>query len=160
MRRSLDRVRRPGAGAGHNERAFHVQQRPGNAGRAPELNEVVDPVRNPEDDVLVMGGAGVAMLMVLVLSPWRWLSVLLGAFVVAVPLIYSWPPFRWMPTGLVKAEGLWSFGQLFALPLHTPPWQVSPSVHMFSSLQLVPLGLGAPPLHMPCRRPGRRDSLP
>ena len=94
---------------------------PGNAGRAPEPNEVVEPVRNPEDDVLVMGAAGVAMLMVLVLSPWRWLTVLLGAFVVAVPLIYSWPPFRWMPGGLVKAEGLWSFGRLFALPPLRPP---------------------------------------
>jgi len=94
---------------------------PGNAGRAPVTNELAPEVRNPDDDVVVIGAAAVGLLLVIVLSPWRWLSVLLGAVVVVVPLVFTWPPFRWIPSGLVKAEGVWSFGQYLALPPLRPP---------------------------------------
>jgi mono/diheme cytochrome c family protein len=94
---------------------------PGNAGRTPAQNEVPLGVRNPDDEMVILGAAAVALLLVLVLSPWPWLSVLLAAAIVAVPLVYTWPPFRWMPSGLVKAEGVWSFGQYLALPPLRPP---------------------------------------
>jgi mono/diheme cytochrome c family protein len=94
---------------------------PGNAGRVPVANELAPDVRNPDDDVVAIGAAAVGLLLVLVLSPWRWLSVLLGAAIVTVTLVFTWPPFRWMPSGLVKAEGLWGFGQYLALPPLRPP---------------------------------------
>jgi mono/diheme cytochrome c family protein len=94
---------------------------PGNAGRARAANEVVLAARNPDDDLVVMGAAGVALLLVLVLSPWRWLSVLLAVAIVTVPFVFTWPPFRWMPSGLVKAEGVFGFARYLGLPPLRPP---------------------------------------
>jgi mono/diheme cytochrome c family protein len=94
---------------------------PGNAGRPPPADAVVPPVRNPDVELVVVGGAAVTLLMALLLSPRPWLGGLLGGLVVAVAVVYTWPPFRWMPSGLVKAEGVWSFGRLLALPPLRPP---------------------------------------
>ena len=94
---------------------------PGNAGRRAAEDAPVPPVQNPDDAVTVVGAAALALLLVIVFSPWRWLTVVLGALIVAVPLVYTWPPFRWMPPGLVKAEGAWSFAQYLALPPLRPP---------------------------------------
>jgi mono/diheme cytochrome c family protein len=104
-----------------DDRQVGAGYHPGNAGRTPAANEVALPARNPDDDLVVVGAAGVAVMLLLVLSPSRWLSLLLGLVIVAVPLVFSWPPFRWMPPDLVKAEGAWAFGRYLALPPLRPP---------------------------------------
>lgn len=93
----------------------------GNAGRPPERNEVAPRVRNPDVELVVIGAGAVAFLMALVLSPRPWITVVLAALALAVPLVYTWPPLRWMPSGMVRAEGVWSFARAFALPPLRPP---------------------------------------
>jgi mono/diheme cytochrome c family protein len=98
---------------------------PLNAGRVPAEGTGRVPVRNPAADVMVTVGALAALAGYLVLR-WRrgWLETLaVGAVLVAVPLVYTWPPLRWMPPALVKAEPPFATlgGSLRLPPIRRPP---------------------------------------
>ncbi len=79
---------------------------PGNAGRVPSADETPAPARNPLADAVVTAGALVALAAYLVLRRRRRRpeTVAVCALLAAVPLIYAWPPLRWMPPALVRAE--------------------------------------------------------
>jgi mono/diheme cytochrome c family protein len=78
--------------------AFH----PTNAGRLPD--------GGPATPALADGTVTVAALVVLAAylalrrGRGRLETVAVGALLLAVPLVYTWPPLRWMPPALVKAE--------------------------------------------------------
>ncbi len=78
---------------------------PGNAGRAPGEGESPAPVHGPRSDAAVTVASLAALVAVLVVRRRRSrpLTAALALLLVAVPLIYTWPPLRWMPAALVKA---------------------------------------------------------
>jgi mono/diheme cytochrome c family protein len=96
---------------------------PGNAGREPDGGATVEPVTNPRMEL----GLGVALLALVVLAPRR-TRLLLVPLAVGILGVYTWPPFRWMPAALVKAEGPFTtMGGAFNLPPVRPPPAPTPT---------------------------------
>jgi mono/diheme cytochrome c family protein len=56
-------------------------------------------------------------------------TIAMGVLCFAVPLVYTWPPLRWMPAALVKAEPPFeTLGALFGFPaIRRPPDPVAAS---------------------------------
>jgi mono/diheme cytochrome c family protein len=91
---------------------------PGNAGHAPAAGERVEPVENPTTAAwlaLALGAAGL-------LAPRR-ARLPVALMGVATLAVFTWPPLRWMPAALVKAEPpVATLGRAFALPpVRRPP---------------------------------------
>jgi mono/diheme cytochrome c family protein len=79
---------------------------PSNTGRAPGEGEHPVPVRNPLRDEAVAVASLVALAAYLLVRRRRGVieTVAVGALLLAVPLVYTWPPLRWLPAVLVKGE--------------------------------------------------------
>jgi mono/diheme cytochrome c family protein len=92
---------------------------PLNAGRVPAGDETPAPVRNPSMDAAVTVAALVALAAYLVLRPRRGILVTVAVctLLVVLPLVYTWPPLRWMPPALVKAEPPFeALGSMIGMP--------------------------------------------
>ena len=103
---------------------------PGNAGRVPAEGAHLQPVRDPLADQAVAVTALVALAAYLVLRRRRtWLeTIATGALLLAVPLIYAWPPLRWLPAAVVKGEPPFEGldGWLGLPPIRRPPAPAEP----------------------------------
>ena len=91
---------------------------PGNAGRPPAEGETAEPTVNPRVELWV----GLALLVLVAIAPRR-SRLALFLFAVVVLGVYTWPPLRWMPAALVKAEPPFAeLGRALALPpVRRPP---------------------------------------
>ena len=102
---------------------------PGNAGRVPAEGAHLQPVRDPLADQAVAVAALVALAAYLVLRRRRtWLeTIATGALLLAVPLIYAWPPLRWLPAAVVKGEPPFEGldGWIGLPPIRRPPAPVA-----------------------------------
>jgi mono/diheme cytochrome c family protein len=102
---------------------------PRNAGRVPDAGARPQPTRNPVADQAVTAAALVALAAYLVLRRrrTRFESLAVGVLLLALPLIYTWPPLRWLPASLVK--GAPPFGRLAGAiglpPIRRPPAPVA-----------------------------------
>jgi mono/diheme cytochrome c family protein len=101
----------------HVVAGFH----PGNGGTA---SDDAPPAQNPTDDPIV-AGAALALIAVHALVRRRhWLErALVVTIATAVVVVYTWPPLRWMPAALVKAEAPFAgLGELIGMPpIRRPP---------------------------------------
>ncbi len=98
---------------------------PLNAGRAPADDERPAPVVNPARDLLVtLACAGLLLLYLVRRRRRRALETALVVLVlVAVPVVYTWPPLRYMPPALVRGDPPFdAVARAFALPpIRRPP---------------------------------------
>jgi mono/diheme cytochrome c family protein len=105
------------------EGAFH----PGNAGRPPPAGPPLRPVANPRAPLWVALGALAAVVLHRLLRRrgGRGERALVVLAAVGVLLVYTWPPFRWMPPALVRAAPPFTrLGAWLALPPLRPPPEV------------------------------------
>lgn len=98
---------------------------PGNAGRPPADGEHVPPARNPSTEAwLALAGLAVfAPYLVVRGRRHRLEAAGVGGTLVLVVFVYAWPPLRWMPSDLVRAQAPWAgvAGVLGLPPLRPPP---------------------------------------
>jgi hypothetical protein len=105
---------------------MHAGYHPSNAGRVPAEGEHPAPIRNPLGDEIVAVASLVVLAAYLVLRRRRGRieTASVSALLLVIPLVYTWPPLRWMPAALVKAEPPFeTVSALFGLPpvRHPPP---------------------------------------
>jgi cytochrome c553 len=98
---------------------------PSNAGTVPATDEHPAPVRNPIGDEIVAVASLVVLAAYLLARRRRGLieTAAVTVLLVAVPLVYTWPPLRWLPPAMVKAEPPFeTVSGLFGLPpVRRPP---------------------------------------
>ncbi len=103
---------------------------PGNAGRTPVDGEPVVPVENPRTEAWL----ALACLLLLVAHVvvrgrrHRLEAFAVGCILFLIAFVYAWPPLRWMPPALVRAEPPWgAVGGALGLPPLRPPPDPRPS---------------------------------
>jgi mono/diheme cytochrome c family protein len=105
-------------GGGRIAGAFH----PGNAGRVPADGEPIPPARNPQGDGWVALGSVLAVIAHRLVRRRRSERLAVGTAALLVAVVYTWPPLRWMPAGLVKgAPPFEGIAALTGLPPLRPP---------------------------------------
>jgi mono/diheme cytochrome c family protein len=84
----------------------HAGYHPSNAGRVPAEGEHPAAVRNPRRNEAVVVASLVLLASYLLVRRRRgWVeTAVVGALLLAVPLVYTWPPLPWLPPAVTKAE--------------------------------------------------------
>ncbi len=101
---------------------------PGNAGRTPPPDQPIALVVNPSTDTMMMLGCLFALALYATMRKGqrRLEKIFVWTVLIVVPLVYTWPPLRWMPPALVKAAPpVAALGRALGLPpLRPPPFPV------------------------------------
>jgi mono/diheme cytochrome c family protein len=84
----------------------HAGYHPSNAGRVPAEGEHPAAVRNPRRNEAVVVASLVLLASYLLVRRRRgWVeTAVVGALLLAVPFVYTWPPLPWLPPAVTKAE--------------------------------------------------------